>query len=292
MALVNMIEMLDRARREGYAVGSFDLINLEFAEAILEGAVRQQAPVILSTAAVHFDYVNMDALAPSLVRLAENAPIPVALHLDHGTDLEMAVRAIRLGFTSVQIDTAHLPFAENVRVTREIVRICHAAGVSVEGELGYVSGHEGDHGSRLDSEEPIYTEPSEATAFVSVTGVDCLAVSVGTVHGLLKGEPRIDFQRLRDISEQTSVPLVIHGGSGLSVETYRRLVESGMCKINYYAELSKAAVHSIRERFTAEPDTTNITRLLGGMRGAVQQTVEEKIGVWGSAGRCAVPQSK
>ncbi|MFM1652524.1 ketose-bisphosphate aldolase [Brevibacillus sp. B_LB10_24] len=285
MALVNMNEMLAQARRGAYAIGSFDLINLEFAEAILAGAAAQSAPVILSTAAVHFDYVNMEALAPSLVNLAEAAPIPVALHLDHGTDVEMALRAIRLGFSSVQIDTAHLPLEENIRLTREVVKICHAVGVSVEGELGYVAGHEGDHGSRYTSEEPIYTEPGEAARFTEATGVDCLAVSVGTVHGLLKGEPRIDFQRLREIRDAAHVPLVIHGGSGLSTDTYRELVESGMCKINYYAELSKAAVNAIRKQLAEDPDTAHITRVLGGIRSSVQAIVEEKIQVWGSDGK-------
>ncbi|GGD86974.1 class II fructose-bisphosphate aldolase [Paenibacillus nasutitermitis] len=285
MALVNMNDMLSQARQGHYAVGAFDLINLEFAEAILAAAEAQRAPVILSTAAVHFDYVNMKALAPSLVRLAEEASVPVALHLDHGTDLAMAAQAIRLGFTGVQVDTAHLPLADNIAVTREVVKLARAFDVSVEGELGYVAGHEGDHGHREIGDEPIYTEPDVAAVFTEATGIDCLAVSVGTVHGLLKGEPRIDFSRLKEIREATPVPLVIHGGSGLSQETYGQLVESGMCKINFYAELSRTAADSIRERLRQKPDSDNITHLLGGMRQAVRQAAENKIRIWGSAGK-------
>ncbi|MFC5466406.1 class II fructose-bisphosphate aldolase [Lederbergia graminis] len=282
MALVNLDEMLQRARQEKYAIGAFDLINMEFAEAIVAGASRVGSPLILSTAAVHFDYVDMESLAPSLVKLAENAPIPVALHLDHGTDLEMAVQAIRCGFTSVQVDTAHLPLEENIAVTKEIVKIAHAVNVSVEGELGYVSGHEGDHGSRMESDEPIYTEVEDAQKFVEETGVDCLAVSVGTVHCLLKGEPRIDFERLRAINKSVPVPLVIHGGSGLTEDTYQQLMENGMAKINYYADLSKAAVESIKQSLSQNPNTTSITEVLSGVRPAVQDVVEAKIKVWGS----------
>jgi len=239
----------------------------------------------LSTAAVHFDYVNMKSLAPSLVRLAEEAPVPVALHLDHGTDLEMAVQAIRLGYTGVQIDTAHLPLEENIRLTKEVVQVARAVGVSVEGELGYVAGHEGDHGSRIVGDEPIYTDEEQAERFAEATGIDCLAVSVGTVHGILKGEPRIDFDRLRSIRDRISVPIVIHGGSGLSEDTYERLVGNGMCKINFYAELSKAAVDSIRERLGRQPDTNSITQVLGNMRSVVQESVERKIRIWGSQGK-------
>ncbi|UVI30957.1 class II fructose-bisphosphate aldolase [Paenibacillus spongiae] len=283
MALVNMDEMLIRAKEEKYAVGAFDLINMEFAEAILAGAAKLNAPVILSTAAVHFDYVNMESLAPSLVKLAQDAPIPVALHLDHGSSLEMAVQAIRLGYTSVQVDTAHLPFEENVKVTKEIVKIAHSVNVSVEGELGYVSGHEGDHGeSRFDQDEPIYTDPADALRFVEETGIDCLAVSIGTVHGLFKGEPRIDLDRMQTINNKVSVPLVIHGGSGLSEETYKKLIECGMAKINFYAELSKAAVQSIQNNLNRNPETTNITQVLAGIRPSVQERVESRIKVWGS----------
>jgi fructose-bisphosphate aldolase, class II len=282
MTLVNLDEMLTRSRKEKFAVGAFDLINMEFAEAIIAGATKLRAPIILSTAAVHFDYVNMESLAPSLIKLAQDAPVPVALHLDHGTDLEMAVQAIRLGYTSVQIDTAHLPLEENIEITKEIVKIAHAVNVSVEGELGYVSGHEGDHSSRFVSDEPIYTDPADAQRFVEETGVDCLAVSIGTVHGLLKGEPRIDFGRFQTINETLSTPLVIHGGSGLSDETNKRLIESGMAKINFYADLSKAAVESIHANLNANPDTTNITQVLGGVRSAVQARVESRIKLWGS----------
>lgn len=283
MALVNMTEMLQKAKKEGYAVGSFDLINMEFAEAIIEAAVSVHSPVILSTAAVHFDYVNMKALAPSLVRLAEEAPVPVTLHLDHGSDLEMAILALRLGFTGIQVDTAHLPFAENVAYTKEVVRAAHAVGASVEGELGYVAGHEGDHQNRQMKDETVYTLPSEAEQFAALTGIDCLAVSVGTIHGLLKGEPRIDFDRLNEINQVLDIPLVIHGGSGLADETYRKLVQNGMSKINFYAELSKASVESIKERLQANPETTMITEVLGGVRQAVASKVSQRIQLWGSA---------
>lgn len=288
MALVNMDAMLKRARKEKYAVGAFDLINLEFAEAILQGAIAQRAPVILSVAAVHFDYVNLESLAPSLVKLAEAATIPVALHLDHGTDLEMAVNAIRLGFSSVMIDAALKPFGENVAITREVVRVAHAVGVTVEGELGYVGGHEGaDHDEDADSASVVldYTDVESARRYFELTGVDCLAVSVGTVHGLFKTEPRIDFNRLRAIRDAVPIPLVIHGGSGLTEAVHKEMVEGGMCKVNLYSELSRDAVSTIRDALSEKPDTSNITWVLGGVRQAVQKVVEYRIRLWGSSGK-------
>lgn len=293
MSLVNGIDMLRQARAERYAVGGFDLINLEFAAAILAGAAAQRAPVILSLAQIHFDYMDMELIAPSLLAAAQRAPVPVAVHLDHGEDLETVVRAIRCGFTSVMIDGSMLPYEENVRLTSEVVRLAHACGVAVEAELGCVAGREFYSGGRdaaetdIDQVELIYTDPDQAADFVRRTGVDSLAVSVGTVHGLHRGRPRLDIPRLQRIHAAVPVPLVLHGGSGLSDEEFALLIGAGISKINFYSELSHAGSAAVRSVLQEDPHVAGITRLLGGIKGAVQAVVEEKIRLWGGRGRAA-----
>lgn len=291
MGLVNGIDMLRQARAGGYAVGAFDLINLEFLAGVITGAVACRSPVILSVAEIHLDYVDLDLFAPALRRAAERVPVPVSVHLDHGEDLATVKRALAAGFTSVMIDGSNLPYEENVRVTREAVRMAHAAGAAVEAELGYVAGREFYAGGRDAAEanveivQVVYTDPDQAADFVARTGCDSLAVSVGTVHGLYRERPRFDIPRLREIREKVGVPLVLHGGSGLTDDEYRRLIAAGISKINFYTELSHAATRAVKEAIAADPEVTGITRVLAGVKEAVRGIVEDKFAVWGSAGR-------
>lgn len=304
MGLVNGIDMLRQARAGGYAVGAFDLINLEFLEGVLAGAVGRRAPVILSLAEIHFDYVDLDLFAPALLRAAERAPIPASVHLDHGEDMDTIERALAAGFTSVMIDGSALSYEENVRLTREVVRMAHAAGAAVEAELGYVAGREfyvggrdaaadagldtgpgAGSGAASDAASVVYTDPDQAADFVARTGCDSLAVSVGTIHGLCRGRPRLDLPRLAEIRGKVPVPLVLHGGSGLTDEEFRQLIVGGVSKINFYTELSHAATRAVKETLAAEPEVTGITRVLSGIRDTVRHVVEEKVTAWGSAGR-------
>ena len=285
MPLVHMSDMLNHAYRHGYAVGAFDLVSLDFLEGIVAAAESCRAPVILSLAESHFDYYDFDLVAPAVVAAARRATVPVAVHLDHGASLESAVRAIGLGCNGVMVDASLLPFQQNVERTREVADMARRCGATVEGELGYVPGVEGEDALRHPG-EIAYTSPAEAKAFVVRTGVDCLAVSVGTVHGRMTGAPRLDYGRLAKINEALGIPLVIHGGTGLNDDQFRRLIANGVAKINYYTALADAAAKRIRSNAETRADG-GYTALVQGVREAVRQEVERCIRLWGSGGRAA-----
>ncbi|MFA5243075.1 MAG: class II fructose-bisphosphate aldolase [Sulfuricella sp.] len=284
MALVNMADMLGHAYRHAYAVGAFGVVTLDFLEAIIQAAENYRAPVILNLAESHFGYYDFDLLAPAVVAAARRASVPVAIHLDHGQSLESAGRAIRSGFSGVMVDYSDQTFEDNLRLTREVVALAHASGVAVEGELGYVPGGEGENAEKL-SHEFDYTSHSEAKVYVARSGVDCLAVSIGTRHGRMKGTPKLDYARLAKINEAVGIPLVIHGGSGLSDEQFRKLIANGVAKINYYTALSDLAVQHIRDNPSI--GDSGYMALKRSVRDAVRAEVERCIRLWGSGGRAA-----
>ncbi len=281
--LVDMGDMLRHAHAEGYAVGAFDLVSLDFLQAVLAGAENRRAPVILSLAESHYAYFDPELLMPAVRVAAERASVPVAIHLDHGHSLEAAIRGIRQGFNGVMVDASSLPLDENIARTRAVVEMAHGCGVPVEGELGYVAGVEGEDAERHPGELR-FTAPEEAERYVRETGVDFLAVSVGTVHGRLRGEPRLDFERLAAIRALISVPLVIHGGTGLSESQFQRLIEQGVAKINYYTALSDAAGAAVRTNAQV-PERRSYTDLVKGTQEAIRLEVERCIELWGGAGR-------
>jgi fructose-bisphosphate aldolase, class II len=283
MPLAHMNDMLYHAHRNRYAIGAFDLVSLDFLEGILRACEDTGAPVILSLAESHFEHFDFDLLMAATVRAARRAEVPVAIHLDHGTSFESAVRAINHGCNGVMVDASSTAFAGNVELTRRVTEMAHDCGVTVEGELGYVAGVEGDDAEKHPG-EVIYTSVEEARAYVEQTGVDCLAVSIGTVHGRLRGRPELDFDRLARIDESLRIPLVIHGGTGLSDEQYRRLIENGVTKINYFTALSDAAAAAIRAATVRDPKAGH-TGLLADVRGAIQVEVERMNHLFGSAGR-------
>lgn len=283
MALVDMRDMLEHAYRNRYAVGGFDLVSLDFLEAILAAAERQRAPVILSLAESHFEYYDFALAMAATVAAARRASVPVAIHLDHGASLESAIRGINLGCTGVMVDASTQSFADNVARTREVVDMAHGCGVPVEGELGYVAGVEGEDAEKHPG-EVIYTSPQEAQQYVTQTGVDFLAVSIGTVHGRMRGEPKLDLGRLAQINEKLHIPLVIHGGTGLSDAQFRALTERGVAKINYYTALADAAAAQIRANAAADP-SAGYTALMKGVQNAIAAEVERCIRLWGCAQR-------
>lgn len=283
MALVNLRDMLEHAYRHRYAVGAFDLVSLDFLEAILAAAERQRAPVILSLAESHFEYYDFELAMAATVAAARRARVPVAIHLDHGESLESAVRGINLGCTGVMVDASTCAFEENVARTRAVVDMARGCGVPVEGELGYVAGVEGEDAEKHPG-EVIYTAPEEAQAYVAQTGVDFLAVSIGTVHGRMRGAPQLDLDRLAAINDALGIPLVIHGGTGLSDAQFRALIERGVAKINYYTALADAAAASMHAAAAADP-RAGYTALMKGVRAAIAAEVERCIGLWGAAGR-------
>ena len=284
MPLVQMQDMLSHAYRHRYAVGAFDVVSLDFVEGVMEAAERCRAPIILSIAESHFDLFDVELLLPAMETAARRARVPVAIHLDHGSDLESAVRGIRLGCNGVMIDASHHPLEENVARTAAVVRMARGCGVPVEGELGYVPGIEGEDAVRH-AGEMCYTGVEEAREYVAQTGVDFLAVSVGTVHGRFQGEPQLDLQRLAEINEILGIPLVIHGGTGLSDAQFQGLIANGVTKINYFTALDESAGESVRER--AQAGTGRYSGLLKDTRRAVARETERCIRLWGGADRAA-----
>lgn len=284
MALVNMNDMLQHAHRNGYAVGAFELATLDFLDAIMAAAETARAPVILSVTEAHANGFNFDLAMPAVEAAARRATVPVAIHLDRGTSPDSAAKAIRLGCNSVMVDGSNLPFGENLYATRAVVQLAHACGVAVEGKLGYAPGDEGDNAERHPG-APGYTTLAEAKGFVERTGVDFLAVSIGTVPGCAKDKPKLDWRRLKEINAALGIPLVIHGCTGLTDEQYRKLITLGVAKINYCCTLSDLATNSIRA--AAKSGAKSYTTLLAGVRDAVSAEVERCMRLWGAAGRAA-----
>lgn len=253
--LVTLSELLKDAKEGQYAVGAFNVPNLEAIRGVIQAAEELNSPVILQHAEVHENLIGLEEIGPIMLQYARAAKVPVAVHLDHGATFEMCVKAIRMGFTSVMYDASSKEYEVNLAESKEIVKIAHAAGVSVEAELGHiftsaVGGGEGrgsDSSEDYEDLEDVYTDPDLAKVFVEETGVDCLAIGFGTVHGIYLKEPKLDLNRISQIKEKIDVPFVMHGGSGVSEENYRIAIKNGICKINYYTYMNKAAGKAVQE---------------------------------------------
>lgn len=285
MPLVDMRDMLDHAYRNGYAVGGFDLVSLDFLEAIIDAAETTRSPVILSLAESHFEYYDFELAMAAVEHAAKRAAVPVAIQLDHGASYESAVHAINAGCNGIMVDASQLAFPANVSATQKVVNMAHTCGVPVEGELGYVAGVEGEDAEKHPG-DVIYTSVKEARAYVERTKVDFLAVSIGTVHGRMRGRPKLDFDRLKRINEAVKIPLVIHGGTGLSDEQFHKLITNGVAKINYYTALADAAASAIRKNMASDTKG-GYTHMMHGVRDAIRSEVECCMINWGSAGRAA-----
>lgn len=290
MALVNLRDILTDARQKKYAVGSFNVVDLISLEAILEAAQLSLSPVILSIAEVHFKYVNLENITPAIRDVAQRACIPAVLHLDHGESFEAVMRALRAGFTSIMFDGSKLPFQENIQRTSEVVRMCHSVGVSVEAELGHIGGAEGGSGGASAPAREFYTKVDEAKEFVEKTKVDALAVAIGTAHGLYKGKPELDLVRLENLNSELGIPLVLHGGTGLSKEDFRACIDRGVSKINFYTGMSVAASDRIKQQLKEEPEFYDYPGLLKLAKAGIKDIVTEQIEVFRSSGICT-PES-
>jgi len=287
MALVNLKDVLADARMNRYAVGSFNVVDLISLEAILEAAEKEQSPVILSIAEVHFKYINMENIAPTIMDVARRSNIPAVLHLDHGESFEAVMRALRAGFTSIMFDGSKLSFEENVERTAQVVKMCHAIGVTVEAELGHIGGAEGGSSGATAPPEEFYTKVPEARDFVNRTRVDALAVAIGTAHGIYKGKPQLDFKRLEELNAALGIPLVLHGGTGLSIEDFHKCIDHGVAKINFYTGMSVAATDRIKEKLKQTPETYDYPGLLLEAKTGIRDTVSEQLKIFRSAGICA-----
>ncbi len=244
--LVTSHDMLKKARSGGYAVPSPDFVDSNSARAFVQVAEELNAPTILSFAEVHLDQMALDEAAALGTFYAKRAQVPVALHLDHGKNMDVIEEAVRLGFTSIMIDASGEDLPENIRKTKEVVQLAHAHGVYVEAEIGHVGADDAEGPHALSGIE--YTEVASAKQLVEATGVDSLAVSIGTVHGTYKGEPHINFQRLAELKAALQVPLVLHGGSGSGDENLARCAQGGIAKVNLYTDFIVAALDAVYEQ--------------------------------------------
>ncbi len=279
--LVNMREMLQSARSGGYGVGFFNAVNVEMARAVIETAEAMRAPVIVGTAEILLPAMPMERVAEYLIPMARQAKVPVAVHYDHGLTFDRCMEALRLGFTSIMYDCSTAPYEENLENVAEMVRICHAMGATVEGELGHVGDNEG--AGKLSNPSDFFTDPAVAADFVRRTGVDALAVAVGNAHGDYKFPPKLDFQRITDISGITGVPLVLHGGSGLSDSDFREAVARGVSKINIFTDLDKAGKAGVEQGLREGAAT--LMQLMPHAIEAMSAVVRNKIELFGSAGK-------
>lgn len=275
--LVTLKEILSIAETKKIAVGSFNTPNLASLRAIIGAAEALCQPVILMHAQVHEEMglCTMEEVAPIMLAAAKKASVPVCVHLDHGTDVEYIRRGLALGFTGVMFDGSALPTEENFEKTKEVVRMAAETGASVEAEIGSMGSREGGNAAEMEHPESIYTDPVMAKQFVEETGIDALACAFGTVHGLYVKEPKLDFDRLSEIDALVSVPLVMHGGSGVSEEDYRRVIARGIAKINYYTYMAKAGAEAINGKtFTQYHD------IVRAATEAMQQNVAAAIRVF------------
>ncbi|HBG09697.1 MAG: class II fructose-1,6-bisphosphate aldolase [Limnochordia bacterium] len=281
--LVSGKELFQAARQGGYAVGAFNVNNMEIIQAIIEAAEEENSPVFLQASQGGIKYAGIEYIAGLAKTAAESVKVPVALNLDHGTSFTQVVQCVRHGFTAVMIDGSQHPYEENIALTQKVVEVAHPCGVSVEAELGKIGGVEDD--ISVDAADATFTDPQEAAEFAERTKVDALAIAIGTAHGVYKGEPKLDFDRLAKIREATDVPLVLHGASGIGDEAIRKAVSLGICKINIDTELRQAFTKAVQEVVHSKPQEFDPRKLLGPAREAMKEVVRAKMRLFGSAGR-------
>lgn len=283
MALVSMTEMLKKADQGRYAIGAFNANNMEIVQAIISAAEKENAPVIMQASQGAIKYAGLDYITGLVKIAAEKSKIPVALHLDHGTDFDQIVRCIRSGFSSVMYDGSKHNLEENIALTKKVIEISKPIGVSVEAEIGKIGGTEDD--ISVSEKEALFTDPQEALYFVQKTGVECLAVAIGTAHGQYKGEPKLDFERLKKIKELIKIPIVLHGSSGVPDESIRKAIELGVCKVNIDTNIREAFVGAVREGIAKNNSEIDPRKILGPAREATIEIIREKIRVFGSSGQ-------
>ena len=270
--LVNLVSMLGEAQKGNFAIGSFNIYSYETIRGVMNAAVELDKPAIVAFGANYLKNMDLGSVHDIVVNLSKSCNNPVALHLDHCKSIDTIREALAAGFTSIMYDGSALPYEENVKNTAEVVRMAHAAGASVEAELGSIKA--GQDTNEEDAAE-IYTDPAVARDFVERTGVDCLAVSIGTVHGLYKGTPRISIDTLKAIKQEVSVPLVLHGGSGTPEATIRECIENGICKINVNTEISVYTVDMLAAKLSAEGKKPHLSQLCLAEVEAVSEVVKK-----------------
>lgn len=276
--LVNMRDILLPAKEGGYGVGFFNAVNVEMARAIIETAEELHAPVMIGTAEILLPVMGLERVAEYLIPMAKKASVPVCVHYDHGLTFERCMEALNLGFTSIMYDCSTACYEENVEKVAEIVKICHAVHVTVEGELGHVGDNAGS--GKLENPSDYFTDPETARDFAAKTGIDALAVAIGNAHGDYTFPPKLDFERIRTIAEKTNLPLVLHGGSGLSDEDFQKAVKLGVSKINIFTDIDKAGKRGLEAGIAA--GKKSMMELIPYEIAEMKKVVKEKILLFGS----------
>ena len=283
--LVNLNEVLKPAQKGKYAVGLFNAVNLELARGIIAAAEQTGSPVIMGTAEVLFPYGPLEEVSYYLLPMAKKAKVPVVIHLDHGLNQETCLKALELGFTSIMYDCSTDSYDENVRKVKEMADIAHSFGATIEGELGHVGDNEGsaEGSSHLADPSKFFTDPKMAKDYVQKTGVDALAIAVGNAHGAYKLPPKLDFERIRTIAKTVDVPLVLHGGSGLTDNDFKQAIKDGISKVNIFTDINIAAVKAEFSRFTDM--NKGIIDLIPAAVEAIKQESMKKMELFGSVGK-------
>ena len=276
--LANLNDVLKPAQCGHYAVGLFNTIDTDMLQGAIDAAEELRSPVIIGTAEVLLPFGELKLLAPSLVAAAKRATVPVVVHYDHGLTFERTLEALKLGFSSVMFDASAKPHGQNLAETAEIVRIAHALGATVEGEIGHVGEAAKGDGEVTD----MYTTPDEADEFIRETGVDALAVAIGSAHGVYKTKPKLNVQRLKEIRARVGEPLVLHGGSGLSEDDFRTTIREGISKVNVFTDLILAGCASMRDGLDGNLGYLDIRQMRVK---AVKDAVMEKMRIFGSVGK-------
>ncbi len=282
--LVNMNEVLRPAKQGKYAVGLFNAVNLELARGIIAAAESTRSPVIMGTAEVLLPYGPLDEVSYYLIPMAKKASVPVVVHLDHGLTYDTCIKALKLGFSSIMYDCSTDTYEENVRKVKEMADIAHSYGATIEGELGHVGDNEGsaEGSDHLADPSAFFTDPKLAKDFVDKTGVDALAIAVGNAHGAYKLPPKLDFERIRTIAKTVDVPLVLHGGSGLSDNDFKQAIHDGISKVNIFTDINVAAVEAEFKKFSTMDK--GIIDLIPAAVEAVKQATAAKMELFGSVG--------
>lgn len=281
MGLVTLKEILANTQKDHYAVGGFNMNSYEDAEGMVIGASRKHSPIILMTSMACVKYVGLKQLVGMVRGMADTYNVPVCLHLDHATDSDLIKACVGAGYTSVMIDASMKNYRENISATREIVKFAHAYGCSVEAELGVLGGRE--ENIVVEDEKKAYTNPDDVPEFVEETGIDALAVAIGTAHGFYKAEPKIDFSRLERIREKTECPLVLHGGTGVSESDFRKCIRLGISKVNVGTQIKKDYTDALRSALAKNPASEYDPRsFMRPVKEACARAIMEKINIFGS----------
>lgn len=284
MPLVTTRELFAAAEQGNYAVGAFNVNNMEIIQAIVQAAEAERSPVILQASQGAIKYAGIEYITGLVKTAAANSSIPMALHLDHGTDFNTIVSCLRHGFTSIMFDGSQYSLDENIERTQKVVEMCHAVGVPVEGEIGRIGGVEDD--IKVDERDALLSDPNEALRFVEATGVDSLAPAIGSAHGLYKAEPDLDFDRVAKMRELgVRIPLVLHGGSGIPEWQIKKAIAMGVRKINIDTELRSEFMQALRTAVTSNPQELDPRKVLAPARAAMQARVQEKMRLFGSSGK-------